>query len=287
MTQSGDQNAASQHAAIEPEDAAQVRQVLDFVFDRTGMDFRDYAFASIRRRIQRSVLEENLRTIAELLRVMHDSDTVLRRLIATLTLPVTAMFRDPQFFAEFREHVVPMLRTHPYLRLWIAGCSTGQEVYSLAILLHEEGLYERSRIYATDVQATSLKRAEDAIFPLASMQDYTRNYQAAGGRAAFSDYYTADSHAAILRPFLKRSVVFGMHNLVTDRSFNEFQVIFCRNVMIYFNTGLQQRVHTLLYDSLARFGYLGLGRSESLRFSPHEDRYETVSRKDRLYRKIS
>lgn len=264
-----------------------MRAVLDCVFDRTGMDFRDYAFASIRRRIQRGAQEENLGSIAELLPLIRDSEAALRRLIVTLTLPVTAMFRDPQFFAEFRRHVVPILRTHPYLRLWIAGCSTGQEVYSLAIVLHEEGLYERSRIYATDVQTTSLARAEHAILPIGSMQDYTRNYQAAGGRAAFSDYYTADSHAAILRPFLKQNVIFGMHNLVTDGSFNEFQVIFCRNVMIYFNAGLQQRVHNLLYDSLATFGYLGLGRSESLRFSPREDLYETVSRKERLYRKIS
>ncbi|HVF17842.1 MAG TPA: CheR family methyltransferase, partial [Steroidobacteraceae bacterium] len=174
----------------------------------------------------------------------------------------------------------------PYLRLWVAGCSTGQEVYSLAVLLHEEGLYERSRIYATDVQARSLEQAKQAIFPVSAMQEYTRNYLAAGGRAAFSDYYTADSEAVILRPYLKQNIVFGMHNLVTDRSFNEFQVIFCRNVMIYFNAQLQERVHGLLHESLAMFGYLGLGRGESMRFSVFEGRYESVSVRQRIYRKV-
>lgn len=279
------QSNAAKHA-LAAADAPQVMAVLECVYERTGMDFRQYAFASIRRRVHVCMHDEGLDSAEQLFESVRTNDAAMQRLLSVLTLPVTAMFRDPQFFAEFRDLVVPLLRTHPYLRLWVAGCSTGQEVYSLAIMLHEEGLYERSRIYATDVQARSLEQAKDAIFPVGAMQDYTRNYQAAGGRAAFSDYYTADSQSAILRPFLKRNVVFGIHNLVTDRSFNEFQVIFCRNVMIYFAAQLQARAHTLLYDSLATLGYLGLGRGETVRFSPHEERYESVSPRERLYRKI-
>jgi chemotaxis protein methyltransferase CheR len=264
-----------------------VRALIELVFELSGMDFRNYAFASLRRRVRLAAAEEGAATIEQLTRRVREDSSALARLLGKLTLPVTSMFRDPQFHAEFRREVVPLLRTHPYLRLWVAGCSTGQEVYSLAIVLHEEGLLERSRIYATDVQKRALDHAREGIYSVALMQDYTRNYQAAGGRAAFSDYYTADAQNAIFRPFLKSNLVFGLHNLVTDGSFNEFHVIFCRNVMIYFNAELQDRVHELLYDSLAMFGYLGLGRGETIRFSPHESRYEAVSVRDRLYRKIA
>ena len=273
--------------ALAAEDAPVVMEILQCVYDKTGIDFREYAFASIRRRVLACMQDEGLATVAELRDLVCGSDAAMGRILKMLTLPVTSMFRDPQFYAEFRERAVPLLRTHPYLRLWVAGCSSGQEVYSLAILLHEEGLYERSRIYATDLQSRALEQAKRAIFPVAVMQDYTRNYQAAGGTRAFSDYYTADGHAALIRPFLQKNVIFGMHNLATDQSFNEFQVIFCRNVMIYFSAPLQERVHRLVYESLAPLGYLGLGRGETVRFSPHEERYEAVSARERLYRKIA
>ena len=272
--------------ALAAEDAPAVAAVLQIVYDKTGIDFREYAFASIRRRVHACMQDEGLSTVEELRERVGASDEALGRILHTLTLPVTSMFRDPQFYAEFRQLAAPLLRTHPYLRLWVAGCSTGQEVYSLAILLHEEGLYERARIYATDLQARALEQAKDGIFPVAVMQDYTRNYQAAGGTATFSDYYTTDGHAVLMRPFLKKNVIFGMHNLATDGSFNEFQVIFCRNVMIYFSAPLQHRVHGLFYDSLATLGYLGLGRGETIRFSTHEGRYEAVSARERLYRKV-
>jgi chemotaxis protein methyltransferase CheR len=272
--------------AANEEESAAIHRLLQLLFERTGMDFRQYAFASIRRRVLIAIHEAGASSIEELIRLVETDDQLLQRVISRLTLPVTSMFRDPQFYLAFRENVVPLLRTHPYLRLWIAGCSTGQEVYSLAIMLHEEELYERARIYATDVRASALDQARDGIFPLSTMQEYTRNYQMAGGQRAFSDYYTADGEAAILRPFLKDNIVFGMHNLVTDGSFNEFQVIFCRNVMIYFNAQLQARTHKLIYDSLAMFGYLGLGRGETIRFSPLEHRYEAVAPRERLYRKI-
>ncbi|MGH8176553.1 MAG: CheR family methyltransferase [Steroidobacter sp.] len=267
----------------------QIREMgalLEAVYDRSGVDFRDYAHSSLRRRIDRCVAEENVAAIPDLHQRVLDDDACLHRVILRLTLPVTSMFRDPQFFRQFRERAAPMLRTHPFLRVWVAGCSTGQELWSLAILLHEEGLYERARIYATDLHPAVLARAQEGVYPLSLMQDYTRNYQAAGGRGEFSTYYTADADAVVMRSLLRSNIVFGVHNLVSDGSFNEFQVIFCRNVMIYFNRSLQRRVHTLLYESLAPFGYMGLGRSESVRFSPHEEHYEAICPRERLYRKI-
>jgi chemotaxis protein methyltransferase CheR len=263
-----------------------IAALLETVNERTGLDFSDYAPSSLHRRIQRRVVAERVDSIAALDQLIKAAPPALARLAEALTVPVTSMFRDPAFFREFRARVAPLLRTHPFLRLWVAGCSTGQEVYSLAIVLHEEGLYERSRIYATELQPAPLDQARGGIYPLDAMQEYTRNYQEAGGTADFSDYYSADAASAIVRPHLRRNVVFAVHNLVSDRSFNEFHLIFCRNVMIYFNRPLQQRVHDLLYDSLAMWGYLGLGRSESVRFSQHEHRYEAVSERERLYRKI-
>jgi chemotaxis protein methyltransferase CheR len=263
-----------------------IAALLETVNERTGLDFRDYAPSSLHRRIQRRVIAERVDSIAALHQLIEAQPEALARLSEALTVPVTSMFRDPAFFREFRARVAPLLRTHPFLRLWVAGCSTGQEVYSLAIVLHEEGLYERSRIYATELQPGPLDQAASGIYPLATMQEYTRNYQEAGGTADFSDYYSADASSAIVRPHLRRNVVFAVHNLVSDGSFNEFHLIFCRNVMIYFNRKLQQRVHDLLYDSLALWGYLGLGRSESVRFSQYEYRYEPVCERERLYRKI-
>ena len=263
-----------------------VAALLNTLDELTGLDFREYSPASLHRRIQRRVVGEQVESVAALERLIKTEPAALARLAGALTVPVTSMFRDPAFFREFRARVAPLLRTHPFLRLWVAGCSTGQEVYSLAILLHEEGLYERSRIYATELQPATLDQAASGVYPLATMQEYTRNYQEAGGTQDFSDYYTADASSAIMRPYLRRNVVFAVHNLVSDRSFNEFHLIFCRNVMIYFNRTLQQRVHTLLYESLSMWGYLGLGRSESVRFSQHEHCYEAVAERERLYRKV-
>jgi chemotaxis protein methyltransferase CheR len=182
--------------------------------------------------------------------------------------------------------VVPMLRTYPFIRIWHAGCSTGEEVYSMAILLQEEGLYDRCRIYATDMNELVLKTAKNGIFPLKAMQEYTQLYHQAGGKKAFSEYYTAAYENAIFRSSLKENVVFAHHNLATDTSFNEFNVILCRNVLIYFNSHLQARVHKLFYESLAMFGVLGLGHQESLNFTPYEKHYEAIERSDKLYRRV-
>jgi chemotaxis protein methyltransferase CheR len=279
-------NALSPSPLKERNDGAHLGNLLEAIYDRYGTDFRSYALSSIKRRVLKQMRDENFSTMAELQAQVLDDPVAMQRFLRTLTIHVTALFRDPAFYRAFRDEAMPLLRTYPYLRLWVAGCSTGEEVYSLAILLEEEGLYDRCRIYATDVSDAALDKARTGIFPLSFMQEYTRNYQRAGGQHSFAEYYTADAEFAILRSSLRRNVVFAAHNLVGDNSFNEFHVIFCRNVMIYFNRALQERVHGLFYDSLLTFGYLGLGRSENIRFTRHEKRYEPISDSEKLYRKI-
>jgi chemotaxis protein methyltransferase CheR len=259
--------------------------LLEAVFRRYGFDFREYAPASLRRRVWRRVHAEGLSTISGLTdRLLHDPAT-MERLLLDLSINVTAMFRDPTFYEAFREQVVPLLRTYPYTRIWVAGCSTGGEVYSLAILLEEEGLYERTRIYATDINESVLERARAGVFPLDKMQEYTQNYIRAGGTHAFSEYYVAAYDDAQFKRTLIDNVVFAQHNLVSDRSFNEFHVVVCRNVMIYFDKRLQDHVHELFYESLVNFGILALGHKESIRFSPYERRYEELDVDEKLYRK--
>ena len=261
--------------------------LLEGVFRQYGFDFREYAAASLRRRVWRRVHAEGLETISALqAKLLHDP-ACMERFLLDLSINVTAMFRDPTFYLAFREKVVPALRTYPFTRIWVAGCSTGEEVYSLAILLEEEGLYERTRIYATDINESVLDRARSGVFPLDKMREYTQNYIKAGGTRAFSEYYLAKYDGAQFQRSLIENVVFAQHNLVSDRSFNEFNVIVCRNVMIYFDRTLQDHVHRLFYESLATFGVLGLGHKESIRFSPHDDAYEELDPNEKLYRKIA
>jgi chemotaxis protein methyltransferase CheR len=264
----------------------EIELLLEGVFRHYGFDFRSYAYASIRRRLWKRVEGEGLRTISDLqARILHDPDT-MERLLLDLSVNVTSMFRDPSFYQEFRDKVIPLLRTYPFIRIWHAGCSTGEEVYSMAILLEEEGLYDRARLYATDINDVVLQRARQGIFPLDRMQEYTDNYIRAGGKRSFSEYYTAMYDGALFSPSLTRNVVFSQHNLVTDRSFSEFHVIFCRNVLIYFDKALQNHVHTLFYDSLVRLGVLALGSKESLKFSQYEQSFEKLSSIEKLYRKV-
>jgi chemotaxis protein methyltransferase CheR len=264
----------------------EIELLLEGVFRHYGFDFRSYAYASVRRRLWKRIEDEGLRSISELQAlVLHDADA-MERLLLDLSINVTAMFRDPGFYREFRTAVVPLLRTYPFIRIWHAGCSTGEEVYSTAIVLEEEGLLERARIYATDINNVVLQQARAGIFPLTRMQEYTENYIKAGGKASFSEYYTAKYDGALFSPSLTRNVVFSQHNLVTDRSFAEFNVIFCRNVLIYFDVDLQNRVHSLFYDSLAMFGILALGSKESLRGSQYEVCYERLHPREKLFRKI-
>jgi chemotaxis protein methyltransferase CheR len=264
----------------------EIELLLEGVFRHYGFDFRSYAYASVRRRLWKRTEAERLSSISELQAlVLHDS-AAMERLLLDLSVSVTAMFRDPGFYQVFRDDVVPLLRTYPFIRIWHAGCSSGEEVYSTAIVLEEEGLLERTRIYATDINDAVLQQARAGIFPLNRMQEYTENYIRAGGKRSFSEYYTAKYDGALFSPSLTRNTVFSQHNLVTDRSFSEFTVIFCRNVLIYFDRDLQNRVHTLFYDSLVMLGILALGSKESLRFSQYEPCYEKLHPREKLYRKV-
>lgn len=264
----------------------EIQLLVEGIYRYYGFDFRNYAPASLKRRIRRIMQSEELTSISALQdRVLHDVRS-LERFLLGLTVHVTAMFRDPSFFLSFRQRVCPLLRTYPFVRLWHAGCSTGQEVYSMAVLLHEEGLYPRCRIYATDMNEYVLQQAKSGVYPLRLMQQYTQLYLKAGGKRSFSEYYTAAYDNAIFRTFLRENIVFSQHNLATDNSFNEFHVILCRNVLIYFDPVLQKRVHQLFYDSLGSFGILGLGRQETLKFSAFEQHYEEIDRDERIYRRL-
>jgi chemotaxis protein methyltransferase CheR len=268
-------------------EALELDLLLQAVFRLYGFDFRDYARASMRRRIANIMRREEVSTISALQdKVLHDR-ACWERFLNGISVNVSAMFRDPGFFLAFRQHAVPVLRTYPFIRIWHAGCSLGEEAFSLAILLEEEGLYDRSLIYATDINELTLRQARDGIYPAELMQKYTQNYLNAGGRRSFSEYYTARYDFAIVRPTLQRNIVFSQHNLVSDAPFNEFNVILCRNVMIYFNRGLQERTHKLFHDSLGTFGILGLGARESLRFMPQESLYEPIVANEKLYRRIA
>jgi chemotaxis protein methyltransferase CheR len=261
--------------------------LLEGVFRLYGCDFRNYAMASLRRRVWNVVRSEGLKSVSGLQeRLFHDRDC-MERFLVQLSVSVTSVFRDPEFYLALREKVIPLMKAYPFVRIWHAGCATGEEVYSMAILLLEEGLYDRARIYATDMNELVLARARDGIVNVNELADYEANYKAAGGKAQLSDYYTSKYDAAMFRSSLRRNVVFAEHNLVTDSSFNEFNLIFCRNVMIYFNPTLQARVHELLYQSLRRLGVLALGRKESLRGATgHEKAYEELDARERLYRKV-
>jgi chemotaxis protein methyltransferase CheR len=264
----------------------EIELLLEGVFRQYGFDFRSYAFASIRRRLWKRVEAERLNNLSELQAcVLHDTDC-MERLLLDLSVNVTAMFRDPLFYVTFRSLVIPLLRTYPFIRIWHAGCSTGEEVYSMAIMLEEAGLYDRARLYATDINGVVLQQARRGIFPLERMQEYTENYIKAGGSRSFSEYYTAKYDGALFDQRLVRNVVFAQHNLVTDRSFSEFHVIFCRNVLIYFDKDLQNQVHSLFYDSLVRLGVLCLGSKESLKFSKYDRNYERLDATEKIYRKV-
>ena len=265
----------------------EVDLLLEAIYRRYGFDFREYAPASLKRRLWRRAHGEGVATMSALQeRVLRDP-ACMERLLLDLSISVTAMFRDPSFYRAFREKVVPQLHTYPFTRVWIAGCASGEEVYSLAILLDEEALLERARIYATDINEAVLERAREGVFPLDKMQEYTQNYLHAGGTRAFSEYYLASYDAARFDRRLVENVVFAQHNLVSDSSFNEFHVIVCRNVMIYFDRALQERVIGLFDASLATLGILGLGHKETLRFSSCAGRYEELDPLEKLYRKVA
>src|SRR6478736_1934923 len=255
------------------------------IYRHHGFDFRSYAPASLHRRIRRHMDNAHVPTISRLTELILHDPSALQRLLHDLSVNVTAMFRDPSFFAEFRNSVVPLLRTYPTVRIWHAGCSTGEEVFAMSILLEEEGLYDRCRIYATDMDSTVLDHARQGIFPLSRMKEYTSNYFLGGGKRSLSDYFTAKYDGALFAPRLAKNVLFTQHNLAMDRGFSEFNVVVCRNVLIYFDRTLKDHVLSLFSESLATLGVLCLGRKESLRFTAFEDEFTAISARERIYRR--
>jgi len=265
----------------------ELRMLVEAVYLKYNYDFRDYTGASQKRRVLVAMREMECATVSELQsRVLHEPNG-FAQLLQYLTIPVTEMFRDPEYFLAVREQVAPFLKTYPSLKIWVAGCSTGEEVYSLAILLKEEGLLERSIIYATDINPESLDAARRGVFPLERMRLYTENYQKSGGKAAFSDYYTAAYGGALFERSLMENVTFADHSLSTDSVFSETHFVSCRNVLIYFNRRLQDRVLGLFHDSLCHRGFLGLGSKESIDFSSYAERFESLAKRERLFRKVS
>jgi Methylase of chemotaxis methyl-accepting proteins len=262
----------------------EIELLIEGIYLAYGHDFRHYLRSSLRRRIRNRMCLDGAETVTELLgKVLHEPGYV-NKLVNDFSIKVTEMFRDPSFFKAFRERAVPLLRKLPEIRIWHAGCSTGEEVYSMAILLQEEGLLGNTRIYATDMSERAIEQAKAGKFPLKRMQTFTKNYLQAGGTKEFSAYYTTDRDYAIFDGSLADHMMFAQHNLATDSTFNEFHVILCRNVMIYFNPELQSRVHRLFHDSLTDHGILGLGSMEYL-MTPWKHQYEELADGERLFAK--
>lgn len=263
----------------------EIQLLLEALFQRYHYDFRHYARASIKRRLLQACSQFGCTSVSALQeRVLHDPP-MLPRLLDYLTVQVSEMFRDPTYFRALREKVVPHLMTYPSLKVWIAGCSTGEELYSLAILFKEEGLYERTIFYATDINPDALGAAESGVYSVERLRKFTENHQKSGGRSSLSDYYTADYGRAVFDKGLRANVVFSDHSLVTDAVFAEMHLISCRNVMIYFDRELQDRAVGLFRESLTRQGFLGLGSKESLRFSTHGPVFSEFVRDEKIYRR--
>jgi chemotaxis protein methyltransferase CheR len=262
----------------------EVQLLLTDLLDIYGYDFNDYSKASLKRRINRLLALDSFPSFAEFRYRLRSDENYLKRFVEEITVNVTEMFRDPVFYKTLREEVLPVLATYPLIRIWHAGCSTGEEVYSMAILLKEVNLLHKSLLYATDINPDVLEKARKGIFPIAQMKDYSENYIRSGGRHDFSNYYTSRYHSAKFSSELSQKMIFATHNLVSDRSFNEFQLIVCRNVMIYFDKELQDRVLHLFDQSLEPLGFLALGAKETLRFSKLAKNYRQLG-KEKIWRK--
>lgn len=271
------------HNAINIE--IEMQLLIQAIYLKYSYDFRDYSGSSQRRRVLHALQQMNIPTISLLQdRILRDP-LAFSELLQYLTIPVSEMFRDPTYFLALRRDVIPFLKTYPSLKIWIAGCSTGEEVYSLAILLKEEGLLARTMIYATDINQESIEKAKKGLFPLDSIKGYTRNYQNAGGKQSFSDYYTAAYNAALFDKSLIENVTFADHSLATDSVFAEVNLVSCRNVLIYFNKKLQDRALGLFHGSLSHRGFLGLGSKESLDYSAYANNFDAFDKLERIFRK--
>lgn len=264
----------------------EMKLLMEAIYLRYGYDFRGYAEASFKRRIRQLQLKFHIETIGGLTdRILHEPE-FFTSIVPELTVGTSEMFRDPSFYQALRKHVLPVLKTYPAFKIWHAGCSSGEEVYSLAIMLREEGLTQKSVLYATDINHAAIRAAKEGIYPLESIPLFTANYQAAQGRSSFSDYYSVAYGAARFDPSLRQNIVFFEHNLVTDAVFSEIHLILCRNVLIYFKRELQSRVLKLFTESLVYKGILGLGSKETVNFLEGASAYEPVVEKERIYRKI-
>jgi Methylase of chemotaxis methyl-accepting proteins len=263
----------------------ELRQFLESVRFVYGYDFTEYSEASVKRRIQAFMDAKKIRSLKELGRLILKDDAAFEQFVQDITVNVTEIFRDPHFFKSLRKHVAGRLATYPFIKVWVAGCSTGEEVYSIAILLKEEGLLDRSVIYATDINQQALQKAREGITSIDHMKTYTENYIKAGGKNAFSDYYKSRYNSVLWDKSLRQNIVFSAHNLAIDRSFNEFQLILCRNVLIYFNQNLQNKVISLFYESLCMFGFLALGNKESLLFSDKRKYFEEIDKREKIFMK--
>lgn len=265
---------------------AELELLIAELFEKYGYDFTNYARASLKRRLDRLLVVDHFPSFAEFIYKVKNDVDYLAHVVQELTVNVTEMFRDPSVFLTIRKHLLPLLATHPIIRVWHAGCSTGEEVYSMAILLEEANLLHKSLLYATDINASVIENIKKGIFPMSHMKEYSENYISSGGKKDFSTYYTAMYDWAKFDEKFKSRMIVATHNLVSDRSFNEFQLIFCRNVLIYFDKPLQDKVLTLFDDSLEKLGWLVLGSKENLRFSPIARKYTQLENNEKIWRKV-
>ena len=270
---------------MDPREEHERRELLEAIYQRFHYDFRQYSVASVRRRLAQASRELGTDSLPALKERVIGDPTAFTTLLSYLTVQVSDLFRDPSFYLGFRQQVVPVLRTYPSLKIWIAGCSTGEEVYSFAILLREEGLLDRTILYATDINPEALRAAEAGIYSLDRMRAFTQNHQASGAPCSLATYYTANYGSAMFDRSLRKNVVFADHSLATDAVFAETQVVSCRNVLIYFERELQERAISLFRESLCARGFLGLGSKESLRFLAQETSFEPFLREERWYQR--
>ena len=263
----------------------EISLLLEAIYRKYGYDFREYSQAHIRRRISNRMTLSGIDDVAKMQSMVLNNEQFIAEILQDLSITVTEMFRDPLFYKSLREHVIPILKTYPFIKIWHAGCASGEEAYSMAILLQEEGLYERTTIYATDFNQSALDRAKDGIFSNKLIKEYTANYQLSGGQESFSKYYTSHYDNVIMNQSLKKNIVWANHNLVTDSVFAEVHLLLCRNVLIYFDQNLQNKVQTLFYSSLINGGILALGCKESIQFTDFFEQYIELDPKQRIFKK--
>jgi len=265
--------------------ALEISLLLEAIYQKYGYDFRQYSKAHIHRRIMNRMRLSRLEDISQIQSKVLKDETFANELLQDFSITVTEMFRDQEFYKSLREQVIPILKTYPFIKIWHAGCATGEEAYSMAVIMQEAGLYDRTTIYATDFNQHALNRAKEGIFSNKMMKEYTINYQLSGGKKSFSDYYTSKYDNVIMNQSLKNNIVWANHNLVTDSVFAEVNLILCRNVLIYFDHNLQNKVQKLFYESLINGGILCLGSKEGLRFSDFNDKYIELDKKQRIFKK--